>query len=259
MPVLVLAIWFGLPWFALLVTTAAVLGFVEFNSMVFGRWWWPLTLLGGVWTTFFILNAYYAASYGSEIARLGGTLGLIASAALVLAVSDRLRRRASGYIPGGWLWTLTGILYMGWLLGYWVLLMNSYGREWVFVALLATFAVDTSAYFVGRFWGRRKLAPTISPGKTWEGAIGGLLGAVLAATLLSLVFDLDTGYSRVVVLGLLVGVFAQLGDLTESKLKRIVGVKEAGSIIPGHGGILDRLDSIAFAGIVAYYWLQYCC
>ena len=135
--------------------------------------------------------------------------------------------------------------------------MGFYGRDWVLLALFATFAVDTTAYFIGRAWGRHKMAPTISPGKTWEGAVGGLAGAIVAVIALALLLDIDISYSEMVILGFLIAVFAQLGDLAESKLKRSMGVKEAGNLIPGHGGILDRLDSIVFTGVVVYYCLRW--
>ena len=156
-----------------------------------------------------------------------------------------------------WTSSLTGIFYLGWLLSYWVLIMVFYGRDWVLLALFSTFAVDTTAYFVGRALGRHKMAPTISPGKTWEGAVGGLVGAIVAVIALALLLDIDISYSEMVILGFLIAVFAQLGDLAESKLKRSMGVKEAGNLIPGHGGILDRLDSIVFTGVVVYYCLRW--
>ena len=156
-----------------------------------------------------------------------------------------------------WAASLAGIFYLGWLLSYWVLIMNSYGRDWIYLALFSTFAVDTTAYFVGRAWGRRKMAPTISPGKTWEGALGGLVGAIAGVIVLALLLDVDISYAEMVLLGFLIAVFAQLGDLAESKIKRSMGVKEAGNLIPGHGGILDRLDSIVFTGVVVYYCLRW--
>ena len=149
---------------------------------------------------------------------------------------------------------------MGWLLSHWILLMNSdewAGRDWVLLTLLSTFAVDTTAYFVGRAWGRHKMAPTVSPGKTWEGAAGGMVGAIAASIVLSLALGITVAYWEIAFLGFLIGIFAQLGDLAESKLKRSTGIKEAGNLIPGHGGILDRLDSVVFTGVVVYYCLEW--
>ena len=108
---------------------------------------------------------------------------------------------------------------------------------------------------MGRAVGSRPMAPNISPNKTWEGSIGGFASAVAAALVLGLVFDLGVPAWQQAVIGGVVGVVAQWGDLMESKLKRIADVKDAGSIIPGHGGSLDRLDSMLFALPAVYYLL----
>ncbi len=256
-PILVAAIWFGNPWFSILVAIAALLGALEFFNMVSRRGWQPLTVFGTLWTLFFIFNAYYDPSYASASTRTLVTFFLVTSA-VVLPLLVALFLRPSGERTlVSWASSMAGVFYIGWLLSYWVLIMNSYGREWVFIALFSTFAVDTTAYFVGRAFGRHKMAPTISPGKTWEGAAGGLAGALVAVVVLSLILDVEISYSQMVLLGFLIAVFAQLGDLAESKLKRSVGVKEAGNLIPGHGGILDRLDSIVFTGVVVYYCLRW--
>jgi phosphatidate cytidylyltransferase len=154
--------------------------------------------------------------------------------------------------------TLGGAIYTGGLLGYAPLLASveettthGGGQTWMLMALLGTAACDTGAYLVGSLVGRHKLIPHISPGKTWEGLFGGVLGAVLAALALSGL--LKIGWEEAVLLGVLVCVAAVCGDLVESLIKRAVGVKDSGTIIPGHGGILDRVDSILFV-TVAVYW-----
>jgi len=130
--------------------------------------------------------------------------------------------------------------------------------------MLTTFANDTSAYFVGRARGRHKLAPAISPAKTREGAIGGLAGAVVGAAVIATVLKLisaESGapfafrYWQIIILGFLIGLFAQIGDLVESLLKRQMGAKESGSLLPGHGGVLDRFDSLIFVGAMVYYYV----
>jgi phosphatidate cytidylyltransferase len=158
----------------------------------------------------------------------------------------------------GSVWTVIGVLYIGWLLAHLVALRGfDDGRNWIFLALFVTFAYDTVAYFTGRSLGRHKMSPRLSPGKTWEGAAGGLAGAIL----MSLFFTLSTPLSlpitwvHAVILGVLISVFGQIGDLAESALKRYTGVKDAGKIVPGHGGILDRLDSVVFTGAVVYYYV----
>jgi len=157
-----------------------------------------------------------------------------------------------------WVWTIAGILYIGWLLSYLVSLRGlDDGRNWVLFALLTTFSSDTAAFFIGRALGRHRLAPQISPRKTWEGAIGG----VIAAIIVSLLFIIPTplilpiNFWQAMLLGLLVSIFGQLGDLVESLFKRNMGVKDSGTGVPGHGGFLDRLDSVVFAGVVVYYYV----
>ena len=261
-PIIFASIWFGNPWFSIVVAIAALLGVIEFYSMVDRRRWQPLAVFGTLWTLFFIFNAYYAPKYSSDNIYILVTSALIASAVALSLVWVLFLRSSGEKVMVGWAASVTGIFYMGWLLSYWVLIMNSYGgdwngRNWVLLALFSTFAVDTTAYFVGRAWGRHKMAPTVSPGKTWEGAAGGLVGAIVAVIALALLLDVDISYSEMVIIGVLIAVFAQLGDLAESKLKRSVGVKEASNLIPGHGGILDRLDSIVFTGVVVYYCLRW--
>jgi phosphatidate cytidylyltransferase len=127
------------------------------------------------------------------------------------------------------------------------------GRNWLLVALLVTFATDSGAFLVGKNLGRRPLAPRISPSKTWEGAIGGFLLAVATALVLGQFLELGLSRWQTGLIGATVGMVSQLGDLFESKLKRISQVKDAGSIIPGHGGMLDRLDSLLFSIPAVYY------
>jgi CDP-diglyceride synthetase len=160
-----------------------------------------------------------------------------------------------------WGWTMAGILYMGWLLGHYVTLRElDHGRELVLLVLFSTFACDTAAFLVGRPWGRHLMAPVISPKKTWEGAVGGFIAAIAAAlalrSLLNLGdWELPLSYIQVIALGCLIGLFAQLGDLLESLIKRRAGAKDSGRLMPGHGGILDRVDSLVFTGAIVYYYL----
>jgi phosphatidate cytidylyltransferase len=149
------------------------------------------------------------------------------------------------------------LLYIGLLLSTAVLVRDAAdGRSWMFLAILATFSVDTGAYAVGKAIGRHKMAPKISPGKTWEGAIGGFAAGVGAVFLLNAL--LDTGVSAVTVLPLAVvlPIGGQIGDLFESWMKRRMGVKDASGLLPGHGGFLDRLDSLLFVMPLVYLFLR---
>ena len=160
-----------------------------------------------------------------------------------------------------WGWTVAGILYMGWLLSHYVILRElDHGRELTLLVLFSIFACDTAAFFVGRTWGRHLMAPVISPKKTWEGAAAGFAAAIAAAlalrSLLNLGdWELPLSYVQTVVIGCLVGLVAHIGDLVESLIKRRAGAKDSGRLTPGHGGILDRIDSLVFTGAIVYYYV----
>ena len=122
---------------------------------------------------------------------------------------------------------------------------------------LLVWASDVFAYYVGRAVGRHKLAPRVSPNKTWEGAVGGALGALLVAAALKVLVLSFLAWPHVLALGLICGALGQIGDLAESKLKRSVDLKDSGTILPGHGGLLDRFDAMIFAAPAAYLYLAY--
>jgi len=255
-PLLITIIWFGEPWFTILVAIWGLLAAFEFYRIVAASKVSPLTYFGLIWTLLFILSPHF--NYDVLIPFL------LTSAVVLSLIWLLLRRQKEGAFIG-WSWTIGGILYIGWLLSYFVALRGGYsplsitetdGRNWVFLALFTTFASDTAAFFVGRAWGKHHLAPRTSPGKTWEGAIAGVFGAIIVSLLftISTPLQLPLIYWQAILLGLLVSIFGQLGDLVESLLKRNMGVKESGNLIPGHGGVLDRIDSVVFAGIVVYYY-----
>lgn len=151
--------------------------------------------------------------------------------------------------------TLLGLVYVAVLFSHAGLLHNlPSGRHWVFLVLFLVMASDSAAYFVGRSFGRRKLYEAISPKKTIEGSLGGLAGGVLGVAAFKLLFFPELRVVDVAVLGLGVGAVSQLGDLFESMLKRSFNVKDSGTLIPGHGGLLDRMDSLLFAFPVTYYY-----
>lgn len=157
-------------------------------------------------------------------------------------------------------WWITGVLYVG-VLGAHLLLLRDLddGQRWLLFLLAVTFATDTGAYAVGRLIGRHRLAPAISPGKTWEGAGGGLAAGAAAAVIAPLLLDVGTDAPGPVLLALALPVAAMLGDLLESGLKRRMGVKDISKLLPGHGGLLDRLDSLLLVGPCLYWilrWLQ---
>jgi phosphatidate cytidylyltransferase len=126
------------------------------------------------------------------------------------------------------------------------------GRYLVLVAVVGSWISDSGAYFAGRFFGRHELSPALSPKKTYEGAIGGLLVTVAAVGYFAHAF-LDVKIVEAVILGMVVSIFSQAGDLFESALKRILDLKDLGYVLPGHGGVLDRIDSLLFTTPAVYY------
>lgn len=155
-------------------------------------------------------------------------------------------------------WLSLGFLYLPFLIGHLVELRYlPDGRAWIFLTLLVIMVCDTCAYLVGSKLGKHKLYPPVSPNKSVEGGVGGLFGSVLVVVVAGLTFLPQIGIWDGVIVGLLLGVVGQLGDLFESLLKRACGVKDSGSLIPGHGGLLDRLDSLLFAFPVVFYLAKY--
>lgn len=146
------------------------------------------------------------------------------------------------------------ILYVPLLLGYLTLLRSGhFGEKWLFLMMFIVMAGDSAAYYLGSMFGRHKLYPAVSPNKSIEGALGGLAGSIIGALVFRQLFFPELGLLLCLVAALVVGVAGQAGDLFESLLKRSCGVKDSGSIIPGHGGVLDRLDSILFAAPVIWF------
>lgn len=151
--------------------------------------------------------------------------------------------------------TALALLYLPFLLGHlvWLRLLPQ-GEWWLLWLLLVIFAGDTGAFYTGRTLGKHKFAPKVSPGKTWEGTLGGLLASLAAGLVLGGRFLPQVAWGQLLILSLILGVVGVLGDLFESMLKRLAQVKDASGLLPGHGGILDRLDSLVFAGPVVLYF-----
>lgn len=180
---------------------------------------------------------------------------LLAGAVLVIAAVLLARKRHLERAGRHAAACFAAILYVPLLASLWPLLKLHFGPGWLFVTLAVAFMSDTGAYAFGRLWGKHKLYPAVSPGKTWEGALGGLVGANIATVGWGSLFLLpELSIPHAMVLGTVGSLAGQLGDLFESMLKRSYGVKDSGSILPGHGGMLDRVDALLFVGPVVYYY-----
>ena len=173
----------------------------------------------------------------------------------------RLSVTSIGSLPS----TVFGAIYPAGLLGYLIALRLARGPTvddgaaflLTLMVFLLVWSTDTFAYYVGRAIGKRPLAPKVSPKKTWEGAVGGTIGAIAIAILLKVLFLEFLPWVHVVAVAAICAVFGQLGDLAESKVKRMVGVKDSGSILPGHGGFLDRFDAMILAAPATYLYLAF--
>jgi phosphatidate cytidylyltransferase len=184
---------------------------------------------------------------GMGVAWATGAVVLVA--ALVLSRPDDMPTAGARLGSAGF-----GIFYVaGMVVALPLLHRRPDGSLWVTLAIAATFVCDTGAYFVGRSLGRHKLAPAVSPGKTVEGGVGGLLASIGFAFLARATFFPALTIRDCLLVGLAAGVLGPIGDLTESLLKRSAGVKDSGNLIPGHGGMLDRIDAVLFVGAYVYW------
>jgi phosphatidate cytidylyltransferase len=245
LPVVLGAVYAGGWWLFAVVAVAGLVGVHEFVTMA--RPLRPLAPAAYIATVLALLGA----QKGGAVWMLGGFLTCFVTGFALSAISST-RAPATSAVGS----TLLGAAWIGLGLGHLLLIrrMHDEPRLLAFTVLLTVFAADTFAYFGGRLIGRRKLAPTLSPGKTWEGfAIGSFAGVFVSFVALYQ----DRGHYLVIweaiVLGLAVVVAAAAGDLFESMLKRDMQVKDTGSLLGGHGGVLDRIDALLFASVAAFY------
>jgi len=249
LPVFVGIVMLGPLWlFGATVVVVAAVGQWEFTGMferVGVRSFRVLGLVGGT-----VLTASFALPVSERAAFTTVLLGVL------LAALARPRGERVAWEPPAV--TVLGICYVNWLLGYGFWLRDlPAGADWVLLLVSVTWMGETAAYVVGSTLGRTKLAPRISPRKTVEGALAQLLVSVLTAMAACAWFFTELGLGRAVVVGLLLGVVGQVGDLVESALKRSLGAKDTAALIPGHGGLLDRLDSLLFNTPALYYYARF--
>jgi phosphatidate cytidylyltransferase len=197
-------------------------------------------------------TALLAVAAASGLDYLTGALAAALAALFVVVIASADPREGLR----DWTWAVAGIAYIGFLGAHLVLVRDfPDGEEWLLLAVIATFATDTASYGAGKAFGRTHVIPRISPGKTLEGYIGGYLGGILSVFLLKWLLDLDMTYAETALLAAILPLAAMLGDLAESMIKRGGGVKDASVLVPGHGGVLDRLDSVLFTVPLLYYFV----
>jgi phosphatidate cytidylyltransferase len=262
-PLVIGLVWFG-GWIAFAgAAVTLLLAAREAHAMFARKGWRPLTGLSAAIGLGFLLAAMLRENR-ALLLELGISALVICSFVWLMAT-----RRMGAVTVVDWALTLAIPLYLGWPLALLLALRGEGsgptvpGFWWTLILLLGVWANDTAALFAGHAFGRggrHKLAPQISPNKTWEGALGGFISCILVVSLVMAIADhalarpLALPWYHGVLLGALISVAATLGDLAKSMLKRGVGVKDSGTLLPGHGGILDRADSLLFAAIIVYFY-----
>lgn len=253
--VLAAIFWDPTPWSVLaLATLVSVFGYDEYLRMALpvteADPAWRLRLCGGAIAAALTILPSFAAF--SVVAPPLLTFGAIGLGLVVLTRRQHIARAGTQFAI-----VVSGLVYVPLLFSVLPLLKGAGQGNWLTVTLCMAFFSDTVAYLAGRAFGRHKLYPAVSPGKTWEGAAGGVVGSCLASIGLGtfwLLPALPLGHA--LVLGIVASICGQAGDLAESMLKRSFGVKDSGKLLPGHGGVLDRVDGLLFVAPVAYYYVM---
>lgn len=242
-PILVALIWLGYWPFCLAVVVLSMVALLEYYAPWSKKNIFPVTWLGVVFgLTFPVL---VATGYRQLI-----MVFMAALVAFVLMWQIFTARRARAGIDAGV--TVLGSLYAGLFPSFLILIYRlGYGRDIILATVVSVWACDMAAFFIGKAIGKHKLAPEISPNKTIEGAVAGAVFAIATGVFFSAIGWLS--WPKGIMLGITVAITAQLGDLVASMLKREVGIKDFGRIIPGHGGVLDRFDGLFFAAPFIYF------
>jgi phosphatidate cytidylyltransferase len=258
-PPLVIALWIGVPAIAAVLVLVALLAGLEVFRLLKAAGYPSLSLFGTALAVAIVLEAAFSP--------MGDKGVLLVGVGIVLAGVGAMGRLDPRDGLVAWFATVFGALYVG-LISFVLQVANtgpaipagsalsvfSSGQGWILLLVLGVWSYDTGAYLVGRQIGRHKFMTHISPAKSVEGLVGGLVATTIVTCLM--LAGLGQAWVGGLVLGPILGLSAQAGDLAESMLKRAAGVKDSGSLIPGHGGILDRIDSFLFAGpVVALYVL----
>lgn len=251
-PLLLAIILYGPQWlFAVFVAVLAVLGVTEYAGIAFpsrpGERALNMLLGTALVVAMTLPNRTHTL--------LSGVLATIVMVGLIWTLVRRQDFEAGLHDLG---LSLVGIFYTGLLLPHFIWLRGlEHGALWVLFVLLVCMVGDTGGYAVGHTFGRHKLAPRISPGKTIEGSVGIVVASLLAGAAAQLLFLPRRSWAEIMVLSTVIALLGQLGDLSESIMKRTFGVKDSGWFFPGHGGILDRTDSLLFPVTFLYYYLAY--
>src|SRR6266513_1529566 len=252
-PVVLAFVWLSGWWGFAVAFLAVILSVYELHNMMVHEGYHPI-----IWMSFALSILFLLAAMFPQQRLILLEVGL--SAALLITLPLLFVRKKLDGAMVDWSLTLAIPVYLGWPMSVFLLLRGFQGGItpgfwWVLTVFLGVWGFDSGAFFAGHFFGKHKLAPSISPAKTWEGVAGGLVFSIAAAFLCT-TWPLGVPWYLAILLGILIGIASTLGDLTESLIKRQTHVKDSGQFMPGHGGLLDRIDSLLFAVIVVFIFAQ---
>lgn len=249
MPIILACVYYGGIPFLVLVLLLAIIAINEFYNLMMKKGLFPAYYVGNLITVFFIVFAYYALKRNWEPAH-SAILTLAAATAMISGIF--LKREKDTIVDIAV--TILGIIYVGWFMSYLLFIRNlTEHGGYLFFLLFTVWAMDIAAYLAGMVFGRTPLVPSISPKKTWEGAIAGFVVCLLASSIFSWIAQLEVWHA--LILGALIGIFGQISDLIESLIKREAGAKDSSELVPGHGGVLDRIDSFVLTAPLMYYYV----
>lgn len=244
-PIILAASYFGRYFFLLFVLVVALVSFYEFALLARNKNMYANVEIGLLSVLFLVMNAYFV---------LFDNYNALLIIVAVISILELFRNKNSALMNLGA--TFIGVFYIGLFSSTLVSLREFYisqplyyifGGLIIIAVLVSIWICDSAAYYIGTAFGKHKLFPRVSPNKSWEGAIAGFVFALIAMITSKMLFLDFLSWSSVIGIGLIIGIFGQIGDLIESLFKRDVGVKDSSSLIPGHGGVFDRFDSLIFS------------
>ncbi|MFH1714618.1 MAG: phosphatidate cytidylyltransferase [Elusimicrobiota bacterium] len=250
--------WGFIPFF-LLITVIVVIGVLEWFSLMAVMGYKPLRILGMCFTLLIMLS-FFANGIGINIKHpmLIVTSAVITMFIIIFFIAGMFRKSIDALIIDVSM-TFFGVFYIAWMLGHFIGLreMALFGEYYVYLAFCSVWALDSAAYFIGMKYGKHKLIPGISPNKSVEGAVAGFAASIIVVCLAKLIVIKYMTFGECLIIGSVIGIVGQFGDFAESVIKRNAGVKDSGRIVLGHGGVLDRFDSLIFVVPTVYYILKF--
>jgi phosphatidate cytidylyltransferase len=237
--------------FSIFIAATSLIALYEYNTIAFNKSeFTPLPAIS--------YPIALALIYGIYIKNMQLVLFIITFNLFISAFTSLFGYNKDNKLDNAVIKQVFGLIYIPLFLSFAILIRSAdNGAAWIYLLLAVVFAGDTGAFYVGSYLGRDKLAPLASPNKTIEGSIAGLTSGICAGFLIRYLLLPDISWQRCLMFCIVIGITGQIGDLFESTLKRSAGVKDSGNILPGHGGVLDRIDALLFASPFAYFIIKF--